>query len=191
MNNTYYVYAYLRQDGTPYYIGKGIGQRAWKHVKRDPTHPPKDTTRIVLLKEQLTEDDAFDLEKQLIAQYGRIDVGSGILRNRTNGGEGARGIIRARLTCAKCGTNSDPGNYKKYHGDNCIGLRKKTEFPGKGNSPKKECCYCGLLSCPGNHKKYHGEMCWKNPTGERHGQVPRSLKREYKTNQCQIPTTSC
>ena len=186
MNNTYYVYAYLREDGTPYYIGKGIGQRAWKHVKRDPTHPPKDTNRIVLLKEQLSETDAFDIEKQLISQYGRIDIGTGILRNRTDGGEGARGIIRPRITCVKCGKDSDPGNHKRFHGDACTGTRNQILLKGPSTCP-----HCGITCRGCNYKKYHGDMCWNNPNGVRHGQVPRSLKREYKTNQYQTPTTSC
>lgn len=161
MNNIYYVYAYLRTDGTPYYIGKGSGLRAWKHVKRDPTHPPTDLSRIVLLKENLTESESFDIEKHLIAQYGRIDTGTGILRNRTNGGEGARGVIRTRLTCTKCGTNSDPGNYKKYHGENCIGLRGTQHHPGKGYGERKICPHCNKLCDPGNYSKYHGENCKK------------------------------
>jgi hypothetical protein len=89
--NEYYVYAYLREDGTPYYIGKGKERRAWEQHRSNGkgVHTPADYKRIVLLHEELTEVDAFDLEIKLIKQYGRQDLGTGILKNRTTGGEGS------------------------------------------------------------------------------------------------------
>jgi len=88
--NIFYVYAYLREDGTPYYIGKGSERRAWKsHTRSNGTNLlPKDPTRIVILKDHLTETDAYDYETELIAKYGRKDTGTGILRNSTDGGRG-------------------------------------------------------------------------------------------------------
>ena len=41
----------------------------------------------------MNEADAFQLEILLIYQYGRIDLGTGCLRNLTNGGDGVSGII--------------------------------------------------------------------------------------------------
>ena len=87
----YYVYQYLRIDGTPYYIGKGQGNRAYSKLHN--IHLPKDQTRIVMIEENMLETDAIAMEIELIAKYGRKDIGTGILRNLTNGGEGLSGYV--------------------------------------------------------------------------------------------------
>jgi hypothetical protein len=88
----YYTYAYLREDRTPYYIGKGKGNRAYRRSKTD-IKPPKDKSRILILKKNLTEEESFKHEIYMIAVFGRKDLGTGILHNRTNGGEGSYGAI--------------------------------------------------------------------------------------------------
>ena len=89
LRKDFYVYAYLREDGTPYYIGKGKNRRVFNKSNRTTPAPPKD--RILIILENLTEEQAFANEKDFIAWYGRKDNGTGILRNLTDGGEGQSG----------------------------------------------------------------------------------------------------
>ena len=95
----YYTYAYLREDKTPYYIGKGKGDRIYSKSRR--IKPPKDKSRIIYLKQNLTEEEAFRHEIYMIDVFGRKDLGTGILQNLTNGGDGTSGWVPSEETRRK------------------------------------------------------------------------------------------
>ena len=96
----YYTYAYLREDRTPYYIGKGQGNRAYRRSKKC-IKPPKDKSRVIFLKQNLTEEDAFKHEIYMISVFGRKDLGTGILHNLTDGGDGSSGYVHSEETKRK------------------------------------------------------------------------------------------
>ena len=87
--NNYYTYAYLREDGTPYYVGKGKGRRIDNPSHHSTSIPPKN--RRIYLKQNITEEEAFRHETYMISVLGRKDLGTGILRNLTDGGDGTSG----------------------------------------------------------------------------------------------------
>lgn len=80
----FYVYFWLRYDGTPYYVGKGSGGRCFYNKDHTVNHPTKDR---ILIQYYESEKEAFEAEIFFIAYYGRKDLGTGCLHNRTDGGE--------------------------------------------------------------------------------------------------------
>ena len=58
MENRFYIYHWLREDGTPYYVGKGQTNRATDKRRRYIPSPD----RIKIVKDNLTEQQALDLE---------------------------------------------------------------------------------------------------------------------------------
>ena len=88
--NEYYTYAYLREDGTPYYIGKGKANRI--HSKSNRIFNPPSKDRRIYLKKNLTEEEAFKHEIYMISILGRKDLGTGILHNKSEGGIGGNAM---------------------------------------------------------------------------------------------------
>ena len=114
--NRFYVYLYSYPDGQPFYVGKGCGRRMRVHIcdAKAGRNSDKWCVRVIskLLREgekpiisvvqrNLTNDEAVSLEIELISKYGRRDLGTGVLVNCTDGGDGANNVtpeIRTKQT---------------------------------------------------------------------------------------------
>ena len=152
-------------------------------------HAPKDHSRIVILEKNLSNIGALALERRMIAWYGRIDTATGILRNRSDGGEGPAGIIRTeehkrklrgpktavakanmsraaktkpRLVCTHCNISVTETNHTRWHGDNC-----KIASPGIFSRllDNITCAHCGTTCSKLNHTRWHGDNCSMSENG--------------------------
>jgi hypothetical protein len=180
--NRFYTYAYLREDKTPYYVGKGSGYRIISK-NRKGIYVPKDKSRVIFLKQNLTEEEAFKHEIYMIAVFGRKDLGTGILHNRTNGGEGVSGPKTEEHRRKIKEANKNPSQeIRKKIGDANRGRIQTKETRDKiskaltGKIISEETKKKLSLANIGEKNYFYG----KNMSGERNGFYGKSVTPENK-----------
>lgn len=100
----HYIYLHRKaSNGEPFYIGKGKLRRSMKGYERAHAcdHRSAFWGRVVtkhgfiveIIAHCITDTEAQRLERQLISEYGRKNIGRGPLVNLTDGGDGHAGII--------------------------------------------------------------------------------------------------
>lgn len=168
----YYVYSYLREDFSPYYIGKGCKDRAYAYSNHR-INAPKDRSKVYIIKTNLTEAEAYKVEKLYILMFGRKDLGTGILRNLSDGGEGPTGY------------KTTPEQRRK------ISLSRMGEkHPLYGVSPSEETREKQRQALKGKYVKEKNPMYGKTHTeearkiiSERHKGIPKSEEHKKKISE--------
>ena len=87
------VYQHIRKDtGEVFYVGIGESlKRAYDFKGRNETWhniARKTEVEVKIYKDNITREEARDIERKLIKEYGRRDKKTGVLANRSIGGEG-------------------------------------------------------------------------------------------------------
>ena len=111
-DHRFYVYCYAEPGADhPFYIGRGRGRRAFEHLS--PSRLSGKSLfaeklrslleggvqpRLEFLFVALTNKEANLLERKLILKWGRLDLGTGPLTNRTDGGGGQEGRVASEET---------------------------------------------------------------------------------------------
>jgi hypothetical protein len=88
MQNKFYIYRHIRHDrNTPFYIGKGTGNRAWSVKSRNRRWKfiSNFGYSVEIIMNNLTEVEAFEKEKEFIKMYKELDYCEA---NFTDGGSG-------------------------------------------------------------------------------------------------------
>jgi hypothetical protein len=99
------VYRHLHEDGTVFYIGIGRHKkRAYTTDRRSPIWKyavDKYGLKVEVLHENISWEEACEIEQELIKQYGRKAFNEGTLVNLTEGGDGRLGLKASEETKRK------------------------------------------------------------------------------------------
>jgi hypothetical protein len=95
VGETFYTYFWLRENGTPYYVGKGKDKRGFESRGHRVSCPPEDR---IIIQYHPSEEEALEVEIFFIGYYGRIDLGTGCLSNLTDGGENPPSMLGKKLS---------------------------------------------------------------------------------------------
>lgn len=202
MENKFYVYQLrLESSENPFYVGKGCGRRIYAHFQERSLKFKNRKNGIIksaalrgekVVKEILIADideaRAYSIEKFLVSKYGRLDIGTGILANHTEGGDGIIGYkqkpfseehkrkisaslkgripsieAKLKLSLANTGREVTSETRAKLSKSNSGKIRTdshcKNISDAVKNIDKVKCEYCDALTSPATHARYHGDKC--------------------------------
>lgn len=115
----YYVYYHINPlTKDIFYVGKGTKNRAYTLSSRGKhwiNYVNKyGIPEVEIVQSNLSEEQALELEKQLIKELGRKDLKEGNLINSTDGGEGTSGLVHSDITKQKIAKSrqNKPANNK-------------------------------------------------------------------------------
>jgi hypothetical protein len=110
IENNWYVYRHIRLDkNEPFYVGIGNKKNYARAYQTKPDRRnqiwckifSKTDIKIEIILDNLTKSQASKKEQEFIKLYGRKDLGTGILCNMTDGGDGIWNCKRSEETKEK------------------------------------------------------------------------------------------
>jgi hypothetical protein len=173
----YYVYVLFRENGAPFYVGKGKGWRYTDHertVRNNTTRCRNNPHKINIIRqmlssgwtdvptikiaENLTHEKACEYEVAWIAALGRRPLGP--LVNMTNGGDGTPGLKPSEAA--------------------------RRNMSGAQRGKKRSQAHIAKLRAANLGKKHSEERCQKNAAvhvGKKHSETTRAKLRTRKTSE--------
>jgi hypothetical protein len=139
------VYRHITKDNnTVFYVGMGNNSRPYTKTKRSSYWKnivDKHGYYVEVLVENLSFEDAIELEVFLISLYGRKDNKTGVLCNLTDGGEGTKNItesVRKKISERRKGIRTLSLDYIRSE-EHCKKISeskkgKESTFKGKKHS---------------------------------------------------------
>jgi len=150
----FYVYKLSRPDGTPFYVGKGVGRRLFCH-ERDALGPDR-SHKLNTIRQ--IKNFGYDIRYEIVAFYedegechaqeiaeilriGRHDLGTGPLTNLTGGGEGTSGLseeTKARIDADLHGVDApgDRGIANRFFLQLCSSVESVPVRPLSASKPR-------------------------------------------------------
>lgn len=135
-DRVFYIYRHIRLDkNTPFYIGKGSGERAYQKKSRNNYWKSiaKLGYRVDIIIKNLNQEEAFKKEIELIKFYKSFNFCEA---NFTNGGEGGCGVIKTEANIKYVSLIFKGTNNPMYGKPRSEEAKRKTSEKVKGvNNP--------------------------------------------------------
>jgi len=180
--NKSYVYRHRRLDNYEvFYVGIGSNKYRAYNTKTRSSFWKKITNKtkyqVEILAENLSWEDACDLEKLLISEYGRKNLSTGSLCNLTDGGEGTLGRKVSEKTKNKI-SQSNIGkkasketieNLKKSH----LGIKLSEKSIIKRTINSKD------IICKKNKTSKYKGVCWSKSKNKWRASIHMNKKQNH------------